>query len=86
MATISTDVAIGIILESALAVQDISNHRWYTKQLVVFEQDGKLMGFYYDQPATELQEDQETFEADPVPTYPVVGVEVKTTIYEVVEE
>jgi hypothetical protein len=69
-----------------LAIQDVSEHRWYTKQLVVFE--GTLngetgtWGFHYLAPATELQEDQDRFEADPVPVFPVVGKTVTVTVWE----
>jgi hypothetical protein len=66
-----------------VAVQDVSEHRWYVKQLVVFELEGVLMGLHYLKPKSELQEGQDTFEATPVPVFPVAGREVKTTVYEV---
>lgn len=79
--TIDQETAFEIYWNDPIAVQDISKHRWYNEQLVVFEKDGKLMGFYYFDPASELQKDQERFEDDPVPIFPVVGQETITTIY-----
>lgn len=78
---ISADEAEDIVYGAHVAVQDVSEHRWYTKQLVVFERDG-LKGFYYLKPASELQEDQERFEDEPVPIFAVEGREVTTAIYE----
>lgn len=63
----------------------MSKHRWYTKQLIVFKRDGALLGFYYLEPASELQEDQNRFEADPVPVFSVTRREVTTTVYEPVQ-
>jgi hypothetical protein len=80
--TLSTDEAEDIYYE-AVAVQTVSEHRWYTKQLVVFEHDGQLRGFYYLDPATEMQEGQDRFESDPVQTFPVTAREVVVTRYEV---
>lgn len=65
-----------------VASQEVSKHRWYTKRLVVFRHADALLGFLYLDPATEEQEGQDRFEADPVPTFPVVGREVTTTTYE----
>lgn len=83
MKTITQDEAEGIVYGEHVAIQEVSKHRWYTKQLVVFEQDGEPLGFYYLEPASELQEDQDRFEADPVPVFPVAPKTVSTTVYEV---
>lgn len=80
-ATISVDDAEEAVY-GAVAIQDVSQHRWYTRQLVVFVHDGSLMGLHYLRPASELQEDQDRFDADPVPIFPVVAKEVVTTVYE----
>lgn len=79
---LSADDALDIALFAHVAVQEVSQHRWYQKQLIVFERDGQLFGFHYDEPASEMQEDQDRFESDPVPVFPVVGREVVTTVYE----
>jgi hypothetical protein len=66
-----------------VGVQEVSEHRWYTKQLIAFQRnEGELLGFYYLKPASEIQEDQDRFEADPVPTFAVASREIKTTVYE----
>lgn len=81
---IDTDEAEEIAMghDPYVATQDVSEHRWYTRQLVVFSVDGELMGFHYLKPASELQEDQDRFDADPVPVFPVTAREVTTTVYE----
>lgn len=79
---ISTDEADEIMWAEPLATQDVSEHRWYTKQLVVFDRHGDTMGFHYLKPASELQEDQDCYEADPVPIFPVIAREVTSTVYE----
>jgi hypothetical protein len=80
--TISVDEADDIVYSEHVALQNVSEHRWYTKRLVVFERDGELFGFYHLAPATEEQEGQDEFEGDPVPVFPVVAREVITTVYE----
>lgn len=80
---ISQDEAEDIVYGDNIAVQDISNHRWYIKQLVVFRKDDELLGFYYLRPKTEIQEGQDRFENDPVEVYPISSREVTMTIYEV---
>lgn len=82
MVSLTADEADDIVYGDHVAVQDVSRHRWYTKQLVVFERDGRLWGFHYLDPATELQEGQDKFESDPVPLFPVVAKQVVTTRYE----
>jgi hypothetical protein len=84
---ISVDEAENYVWGPHVAIQDVSEHRWYTKQLVVFEaMDAALWGFYYFDPATELQEDAERFEDDPVPIFPVVAKSATITIYEVADD
>lgn len=73
-------------LSNYIEIQDISDHRWYTRQLVVFtDPDLKLKGFYYLRPKTEDQEDQDRFEDDPVPLYDVQAEEVIVIEYSVVQ-
>jgi hypothetical protein len=79
---ITADDAEDIIYGDHISMQEVSRHRWYTMRLVVFERDGALLGFYYMDPATEMQEGQDLFEGDPVPVFPVVAREVTTTRYE----
>lgn len=62
--------------------QEVSRHRWYVKRLIVFKHDGALRGLYYLDPATEMQEGGDEFEADPVPVFKVQAREIKTTVYE----
>jgi hypothetical protein len=84
VATITVDEAEDIVYD-AVAVQKISEHRWYERQLVVFkDDDGALQGFYYLKPASELQEDQDRFESDPVQVFQVSSREVVTIVYGVV--
>lgn len=74
-----------------VAEQQVSKHRWYAKVLVVFTPDlgpsddpmGHLRGFYYLDPVSELQEDQDRFESDPVKAFPVRAKQVTKTVYEV---
>lgn len=84
-ATLTADEAEDIIYSTALPMQEVSQHRWYTKRLVVFKREDELLGFYYLDPATEEQEGQDRFEADPVPVFPVTASEVVTTVYEKAE-
>jgi hypothetical protein len=81
--TISVEAAQDIMWGSEkVATQEVSEHRWYRKQLIVYRRGAELWGFYYLDPASELQEDQDRFESDPVKTFPVAGREIVTTIYE----
>ena len=84
---LTEDEATDIVYEygrTNVAVQNVSEHRWYTKQLVVFEDDyGHTLGFYYLDPASELQEDQDRFESVPVKVFPVSGREVTVTVFDV---
>jgi hypothetical protein len=83
MTHIDVDTAYEIIFDDPIAYQEVSQHRWYTKYLVVFENaDGHLMGFYHLKPATEMQEGQDEFEDDPVPVFHVFGRDILTTVYE----
>lgn len=79
--TLSEDEALDIVFDGGIAVQDVSEHRWYTRQLVVFEREGETLGFYYLEPASELQEDGDRFESDPVETFPVEAHERTVTEY-----
>lgn len=80
--TLDVDAALDIASFDHVASQVVSRHRWYTKRLVVFEADGGLRGFHYLEPASEEQEDQDRFDAVPVPTFSVVAREVVSTVYE----
>jgi hypothetical protein len=80
--TLSIEDAEDIVYGDHVAIQDVSKHRWYTRQLVVFERGGDLRGFYYLEPATEEQEGQDRFEGDPVPVFPVSVREVVVKTYE----
>ena len=82
MTTLSIDEAEDILYDH-LACQEVSQHRWYTKELIVFRRGDQTMGFYHLRPASELQEDQDRFEADPVPVFEVVGREITHVVYEV---
>lgn len=79
--TITIDEAEEILYDDKIGDQEVSQHRWYTKRLIVFKRKGVLWGFYYLAPATEMQEDQDRYEADPVPVFPVVAKTITTTIY-----
>jgi hypothetical protein len=83
--TISVDEAEDLVYDH-VAIQDVSDHRWYIKQLVVFHGDDALWGFYYLKPKTEIQEGQDRFESDPVRTFPVVAEEVRVTKYKPKEQ
>lgn len=80
--SISVDEAEDLTYGGYVAIQEVSQHRWYTKRLVVFEADDTLLGFHFLDPATEEQEGQDLFEGDPVPVFPVVAREVTATVYE----
>lgn len=85
MLSIDTDYAEDILWGGHVAKQWVSDHRWHTTYLVVFEHPehpGELMGFYYLEPATEMQEGSEVYEGDPVPIFPVTSREIVKTIYE----
>ena len=72
--------------------QFVSEHRWYNRFLIVFTHDGDLdlyYGFYYDEPATELQEGQDDayhiLDNGEVKVYPVIAEPITKTVYKVVE-
>jgi len=75
------DDAKGLVYGGHVAIQEVSRHRWYTKRLVVFKRDGRLVGFHYLDPASEEQDGQDVFENDPVPVFPVTAREITTTVY-----
>lgn len=70
-----------IYSETYIASQLVSKHRWYTKQLIVFDHEYGEAGFYYLEPATEEQEGQDRFEADPVPVFAVTSKIVREIVY-----
>lgn len=85
MATISVENAYEYLYEP-VAKQFVSDHRWSTTYLIVYKDDtDALWGFYYDEPATEMQEGQDVFINDPVPTFPVEAREITVTKYEPVK-
>ena len=87
MGTITQDEADDIFYGEHVAQQFVSEHRWYNRLLIVFQsEDGSLRGFYYMQPATEMQEDQDRYESDPVKTFPVEAREITTTVYDALPE
>ena len=86
--TIAVETAEEIYEFDAVAIQEVSKHRWYTRKLVIYSNEdkgGAFWGFYYLDPLTEVQEGQDCFEADPVPVFPVVAREVVAITYEPVE-
>jgi hypothetical protein len=84
MYTITQDEADDIVYsDKPIAVQEVSKHRWYTLQLVVYRDTaGELVGFHYCDPASELQEGQDRYETDPVQVFPVISREVTHIVYE----
>ena len=79
---ITTEEAEGILWDgSSLAKEEGNKHRWYTNRHIIFEKNGKFYEFIYMQPASELQEDQDIFEASPVPCYRVEAKQIIKTIY-----
>ena len=36
-----------------------SEHRWYNRVMDVFERDGEFVAVFWDEPSTEMQEDQD---------------------------
>ncbi len=78
---IDADEAMDIVYSDHVAIQFVSKHRWFTKQLVVFERDEELLGLYYFEPATEEQEDADRFEDERVLIFPVRAREVTKTVY-----
>lgn len=75
------DEADDIRYGNLVAVQEVSQHRWYTRMLVVYRDGEALRGFYHLDPATEMQEGQDEYEDDPVPTFPVTAREQVVTVY-----
>lgn len=85
--TIPTDEAEELIY-SAIATQHVSEHRWYDRELVIFERDGTLWGFHHDRPKTEIQEGMDEYPLvdGRVPIFPVAAKVITATVYEPVEE
>lgn len=85
--SISVDRAEEVVEGNYIAIQDVSQHRWYTKQLVVFFTTMLgLTGFHYLKPVSEIQEDQDRFEGDPVPVFKVKSKQVSSTVFEAVAD
>jgi len=81
--TMTQDEAEEYVWGDHVAIQEVSEHRWYRRQLVIIKDESQaLLGFYYLRPATEVQDDQDRFESDPVQVFPVVAKEVVRTVYE----
>lgn len=85
---LSIDEANCIVWGDHVAKQWVSDHRWHTTYLVVYKQDNALMGFYYLEPATEMQEGGDVYELVDgcVPVFPVTAWEVVKIIYEEVRD
>lgn len=53
----------------SIRTEEISAHRWYNRVIDVFERDGEFVAVEWDEPASELQEDQdynaEVYEVEP---------------------
>jgi hypothetical protein len=83
--TITQDEAEDLLYEPTTIRQFQSSHRWYNRELIVFKNaNGDLHGFYYDDPATEMQEDQDRFTdliGDQVRLYNIIPIETVTTTY-----
>lgn len=81
MGHIEVEEAEELILFDAVAIQPESDHRWYTRELVVYDDDGTLKGFYHDRPKTEEQEGMDEFDSNPVETFLVKEEPVTITKY-----
>lgn len=85
MTTLTADEADDILYSDRVVTrQDVSEHRWYTKKLIVYrdyDDPNTLNGFYYLDPATEDQEGQDCYETDPVETFAVEGKEKTIIVY-----
>lgn len=65
--------------------QDISEHRWYMAEWIIFEHEGQLYGADYMDPASESQDGQDRFDADlddNIDVFPVKAATKTITIYE----
>lgn len=84
----ASELAIGYSFEGYhyVARQLESKHRWYERYLIVFDLEGTLWGFLYDEPATEEQEGMERFDSDPVKCFRVTGTPVSKMVYEKTDE
>lgn len=99
MKTISVDDATWLAWEHGndeadltfVAKEFLDNGRWASNYLVVFEQKGKLWGFDYADPATELQEGMDALdrfidyndEEKTVGVLPVKAEQVTVTKYSI---
>jgi hypothetical protein len=64
-----------------VAVQVLSEHRWYNRRLLAFRRDDRLLGIVHRQPKTEVQEGMDEWESDPVRVYHVDAEPVTKIIY-----
>lgn len=67
-----------------LAEEPLDKHRWYMVYRYIFEHEGKLYGVFVNMPATEIQEDMDRFDEDPVEFFEVKAVEKTVVVYEAV--
>jgi hypothetical protein len=73
----------GMISFEFVASQEVSEHRWYIKRLIVCKIDGALWGFHYNDPKTEDSLDyDDRFDSNPVKVFEVEAREVTATVYE----
>jgi hypothetical protein len=61
-------VTWGVGPSSPLVVlsEPMDKHRWYTVVRVVFKHEDQLWEIFYNDPATEMQEDMDHFDIEPV--------------------
>lgn len=67
--------------DGILIHEEWDKRRWYIVRRVVFEFEGNLWEIFYNEPSTEIQEDQDLFDEDPVTAYQVAPVQVSVTHY-----
>lgn len=63
-----------------LANQFVDSRRWVEVHFLVWEEEGKLLGYYYERPSTEYQEGSES-DYNPAEVFEVEGKEVTITKY-----
>jgi hypothetical protein len=74
-------VTWGIASPAVVLHEAWDKHRWYTVTRVVFKHEDQLWEIYYNDPATEMQEDMDSFDSDPVEATLVVAYEKTVTDY-----
>lgn len=79
-------VTWGVGSSSPLVVlsEPMDKHRWYTVVRVVFKHEDQLWEIFYNDPATEMQEDMDRFDIDPVRATLVEAFEKTVTDYRAV--